>query len=37
MKSWDFLETANCAGDLVDVDIQKDAHLRASNEPAPMH
>jgi len=37
MKSWDFLETASCASDLVDVDIQKDAHLRGSNEPAPMH
>jgi hypothetical protein len=37
MKSWDFLERASCASDLVDIDIQKDGHQRASNEPAPMH
>jgi hypothetical protein len=37
MKSWDLLETASCASHLVNIDIQKDAHKRASNEPAPTH
>jgi hypothetical protein len=34
MKSWDFLETASCATDLVDMNVQLRGYERAPNEPA---
>ncbi len=37
MKSWDFLETASRATDLVDTNVQKQGYERAPDEPAPMH
>ena len=36
MKSWDFLETASCATDLVDMNVQQHGYVRASHEPAPV-
>jgi len=36
MKSWDFLETASCATDLVDMNVQQKGYQRAPHEPAPM-
>jgi len=37
MKSWDFLETASRATDLIDTNVQKQGYERAPDEPAPMH
>src|SRR5215475_13990409 len=36
MKKWDFLETASCATDLVDMNVQKHGYDRAPHEPAPL-
>ena len=36
MKSWGFLETASCATDLVNMNVQKHGYDRAPNEPAPL-
>jgi NitT/TauT family transport system substrate-binding protein len=36
MKSWDFLETASCATDLVDMNVQQKGYQRAPHEPAPL-
>jgi hypothetical protein len=35
MKSWDFLETASCPTDLVNMNVQTHGYARAANEPAP--
>jgi len=37
MKSWDFLESAPCPTDLVDMNVQQKGYERAPNEPAPVH
>jgi NitT/TauT family transport system substrate-binding protein len=37
MKSWGFLETASCATDLVNMNVQRHGYERSSNEPAPTH
>src|SRR5712672_4343635 len=36
MKSWDFLETASCASDLVDMNVQQKGYQQAPHEPPPL-
>jgi NitT/TauT family transport system substrate-binding protein len=35
MKSWDFLETADTAADLINADVQRRGYERSSTEPIP--
>jgi ABC-type nitrate/sulfonate/bicarbonate transport system substrate-binding protein len=35
MKSWDFLETASCPANLVNMNVQTHGNTRGENEPAP--